>query len=776
MEKVEKIQTDIYLKIKDCLSSDRETQKKGENYLNNLKKIQLPELLTQLFLIMNDTTDINIDNNIKNLSSILFKNFLLEENNWINLPFLFKNKIREDLYNNIEQSNNENQIKYTCLIVANIAFSECQCNDVKMLKFIIKKIDNNIKDNNIKNIISYLFIMKSFFEEFEEQKLIAIDVINDLKRVLIPIIKSFKEKVDINDNNVNNKLEEKKLELALDNYSLILPFLKYSFTMEIDYIFNPIIDSLKLLNADNSVYLKNLMVINDTINYYHRYIVNQIKIICNLLFDIFDKFIQTRNQNKNINNIINDNNEFNKNKNIFLCYLDILSLICDKEVEDKTSLTYFFITNSNKYIPTLLSLLKIFPDYNLDNDSWNISKAICYIISFIINNSTDESILMKLLNNSSNNFNSISYDDKINSLLILSCCLESKNVDLIHNTLQPEIFNLINKINDKDQNYSYTVSWILGKISETVPSVFSQNNFNELISILINIINNKSDNDLIKYNNAIRINICIVFGNLIQFFGDDNSKNSITSFKSYYKLFINNFIESSCIEENIISGLSFYLLRIIMNAIQFSSNDLQDSLELIFSSLLDKFDKITNAINNNKSKMNNEQLNKVYKLQENLCLVINQIFNKIIIKININLCAKLYTSIIDSFLNRGAVPYDSGMLCLLNLVILLFNDESMKNMNNNKINVENFYKLIYAIFVNDDKDNENMKCIAILCLLNLLKINSSTLKDNIVEFYELLKTFSFNRTDLKQEFKDLIQKTIKEIEKNKIFLDKTISK
>jgi hypothetical protein len=300
MEKVEKIQTDIYLKIKDCLSSDRETQKKGENYLNNLKKIQLPELLTQLFLIMNDTTDINIDNNIKNLSSILFKNFLLEENNWINLPFLFKNKIREDLYNNIEQSNNENQIKYTCLIVANIAFSECQCNDVKMLKFIIKKIDNNIKDNNIKNIISYLFIMKSFFEEFEEQKLIAIDVINDLKRVLIPIIKSFKEKVDINDNNVNNKLEEKKLELALDNYSLILPFLKYSFTMEIDYIFNPIIDSLKLLNADNSVYLKNLMVINDTINYYHRYIVNQIKIICNLLFDIFDKSIQTRNQNKNI--------------------------------------------------------------------------------------------------------------------------------------------------------------------------------------------------------------------------------------------------------------------------------------------------------------------------------------------------------------------------------------------------------------------------------------------------------------------------------------------
>ena len=764
MEKIEKIENELYLKIRDCLSPDNETRKKGENYINNLKKYQLTELLSQLFFIINDTKNNNIDNNIKNLSSILYKNILLEDNNWINLPFLFKNKTREDLYNTIEKSNNENQIKYISIIIANIAFNECQCNDVKMLKYIIKKIENNIKDNNIKNIISYLFIMKTFFEKFEEQKLIAIDVINDLQRVLIPIIKSFKEKADTN---INDLLEEKKLELALDNYSLILPFLKYYFTMEIDYIFNPIIDSLKILKANNNVYLKNLMVVNDTINYYHRYIVNQIKIICNLLFDIFDKFIQTKNQNNNNNIIIDNNNEFNKN--IFLCYLDILSLICDKEVEDKTSLTNFFITNSNKYVPTLLSLLKIFPEYILDNDSWNISKAICYIISFIINNSTDESILMKLLNYSSNNFNSISYDDKNNSLLILSCCLESKNIELIHNTLQPEIFDLINKINDKDQKYAYTVSWILGKISETIPSVFSKDKFYELIPLLINIINNKSDNNQIKYNNVTRINICIVFGNLIKFYGDENSKNNNTCFKTYYKLFINNFIESSCLEENIISGLSFYLLRIIMNAIQFSSNDLQDSLELLLSNLLDKFDSITNIIINNKSKMNNEQLHKLYKLQENLCLVMNQIFNKIITKININLCGKLYTSIINSFLNRGAVPYDSGMLCLLNLVILLFNDENMKNMNN--INVLYFYKLIYAIFVNDDKDNENMKCIALLCMLNLLKINSNTLKDNIVEIYELLKKFLFNRTDLKPEFKNLIEKTIKEIEKNKIFVE-----
>ena len=165
---------------------------------------------------------------------------------------------------------------------------------------------------------------------------------------------------------------------------------------------------------------------------------------------------------------------------------------------------------------------------------------------------------MKLLNYSSNNFNSISYDDKNNSLLILSCCLESKNIELIHNTLQPEIFDLIKKINDKDQKYAYTVSWILGKISETIPSVFSKDKFYALIPLLINIINNKSDNNQIKYNNAIRINVCIVFGNLIKFYGDENSKNNNTCFKKYYKLFINNFIES-------LFGRKYYFRLIILS-------------------------------------------------------------------------------------------------------------------------------------------------------------------------------------------------------------------
>ena len=492
---------ELFLNLKDCLNPNNDIRKSAEIYVDNLKKLDLSNLLNQLFLIINDTSN-NIDNSIKNLCSVLYKNFLMEENNWINLPFFTKNKIREDLYNIIEKETDENKIKYLNVITANIAFIECKKNDTKMLKNIIRKIEINIKENNIKNVISYLYIMKTFFDKFEEEKLISIDIVNDLQKVIMPIIRNFKDN--------NDKKEEYILELTLDIYILILPFLKYSFTMETDYIFKPVIDSLNKLNNEKIIYLKNLMVINDTINYYHRYIVNHIKTICNLLFDIFDKFIISKDKN-NINNNIIIENDNELIENIYMCYLDILCLICDKEMEDKTSLTGFFVTNKDKYIPILLSLLNIFPQFALENESWNISKSICYIISFIVNSSkNDENILIYLLNYSSKKFNSISEQEKINSLLILSCCLESKSLKMLHDNLEPEILNLIEKINDKNKNYSYTISWILGKISETIPSVFTKDKFNDLIPKLINIINDKN-----KYFNEIRINISIVLGNLI---------------------------------------------------------------------------------------------------------------------------------------------------------------------------------------------------------------------------------------------------------------------
>jgi len=755
----------IYLNLKNCLNPNNEIRKSAESFIENYKIFKLSDLLNNLFYIFASN---DIEYNIQNIACVIYKNIITEDNIWINLSSTLKNKIIEDLYKIIETYNDENKIKYSCIILANILFKECQKDYIKNIKSLIKKIE--ISQNNNKIFIPYLFIIKTFFEEFEEQKLLSIDIINSLQAIIILLIKNYKSE------NNGNILEEKKLELSLDIYTLIIPFMKFSFNLSTDYVFKPITDLMQKLPWDKNIYMKNLLVINESINYYHRYIVNHIKTICTNLFDLLkniteknSSFSENKNNNNNIIIINEDNNSSQNLSNIILSYLDIICLICDKELSDKTSLTTMFQNNSSEiYLPILASLLDKYPEFLIENESWNISKAVCYIISFIVSISSEDEILFKLINYFSTHFNSISLDKKINAILILSCILDSNNLSLIQESLENDIINIINKIDDKNEIYSYLISWILGKISENIPSLFEKDELNKIIPKFINIINNKNDNNGIKYNNQIRINICIVLGNLIKFYGDENTNNLNNEFNLYYKFIINDFIEASFNEENIISGLSFYLLRIIMNVIQYSSKDLQASLEIIFSNILQKFEQVNSFIKNNKNKIQKIHLEKIYKLQENLCLIINQIFNKIIRKINISLCIQLYNSLINSFLIRENKAYESGMLCLLNLVILLFNDTVLLN---NKLDVEIFYKLISAILINED-DGDNLKKIAILCLLNLIKINSYTLSKYINDFYEILKTIIINRKNINEEFKKLLEKSTEEIEKSEIYKNK----
>ena len=765
----------IYLNLKNCLNPDNQIRKSSENFIENAKIFKLTDLLNTLFFIFSSSSN-NIDNNTRNIASVLYKNILSEENIWINLSSSLKNKIREDLYNLLETSNDENKIKNACVILANILFKECENNDIKNLKLIIKKLQNEENKKNNKIMISYLFTIKTFFDKFEEKRLLAIDIINSLQTIIIPLIKNYK-------NENGNILEEKKLELALDIYILIIPFMKFSFNLNPDYVFNPVLSLMDKLNWQNNLYMKNLLVINEAINYYHRYIINHIKIICSKLFDILYTIKEKNTSGNNINkNIIinNDNNNSDQNiSNIVLFYLDIICLLCDKELADKTSLTTMFQNNSSEiYLPLLVSLLDKFPEFNIENESWNISKAVCYIISFIVSISSQDEILFKLLNYFSSNFNSISYNKKINAILILSCILDSKDAEIIQDSLQNEILNIIQKIDDEDKIYSYLISWILGKISEALPSLFERDELNKIIPKFINIINNKGEKDdqnkntkneivTINYTNEVRINICIVLGNLIKFYGDENTNKLNNEFNIYYKYIINDFIEASFKEENIISGLSFYLLRIIMNVIQYSSKDLQASLEFIFSNILQKFEEINTLLKNNKNKIQKIYLEKLYKLQENLCLILNQIFNKIILKINISLCIQLYNSLINSFLNRENKAFESGMLCLLNLVILLFNENVLMN---NKLDVEIFYKLISAILINEE-DGDDLKKIGILCLLNLVKINSYTLSKYINELYDILKNIK-NKNKIGEEFKKLVDKSIEDIEQSQIYKNK----
>ena len=186
----------IFLNLKNCLNPDDKTRKLAENFIENAKIFKLQDLLNNLFLIFSTSSNY-IDKNIQNMASIIYKNILSEESIWINLSSSLKNKIRENLYNLIEKSNEEDKIKNACIILANILFKECQNNDIKNLKWIIKKIQNaQNNSNNNKMVIFYLFTIKTFFDNFEEQKLLAIDIINSLQMIIIPLIKNYKNEND----------------------------------------------------------------------------------------------------------------------------------------------------------------------------------------------------------------------------------------------------------------------------------------------------------------------------------------------------------------------------------------------------------------------------------------------------------------------------------------------------------------------------------------------------------------------------------------------------
>ena len=129
---------EIFLNLKNCLNPDNEIRKKAELYIENAKIFKFENLLQCLFFIFSDNLN-NIDNNMKDMATVLYKNILLQDNAWINLTLVQKNKIREDLYTLIEKSNEENQIKNACIILSIILFKECQNNNIKNFKIIIKK-------------------------------------------------------------------------------------------------------------------------------------------------------------------------------------------------------------------------------------------------------------------------------------------------------------------------------------------------------------------------------------------------------------------------------------------------------------------------------------------------------------------------------------------------------------------------------------------------------------------------------------------------------------
>lgn len=715
---------EIVNNIKETINPDNIIRKNAENYLNNLKNKDLTSFIKNLLIIFQEK---NISIEIRQMTSLLINNILKEDSNWFDLGFTFQNICRGMLYKFVEEEENEIMLKMGCTILANIAFIECKREKTNMLEKFIKII--NIKENtNLKIILIYFQIMKLFFEYFQEEILIPIDVIIKLTSNLILIISS---------ENINNQL----IIFSLEIYCMCLPFMKYTFTINPKYVFNPIINLLSV-EKNQEILMKTLLTLNEVINIYHRDISSFTSKICEKLTEIIKK--------------LNSHEEY---KFIILTILDIFCLFSDKELEEKTSNTKYFIDNYEYFIKIFLNILETNKIIKINEEEWTIQRACCYFISFLSQIYPNSNLIEKLLVYSSSNFNKLNKFSQFNSLLIISCCLESPHKDYLIEILSHEIKNIFAKLNDDDKFISYTTSWLLGKISEIVPNIFKREKFYEIIPLLINIINNVSDKKDFFYSIETRINITIVFGNLIKYYGDEETIRYQNPFKSYYSSFFYNFLQESIKIENLINNLSFYLLRIIMNVIQYSSLDFQNSLEMILKDVLEKFEEII------QKNFNNQKEKKLYEdLEENFCLIITQIFYKIIRNVDFNLCQKVYTNIMNSFKKRKKV-YATGLLCLFNVVIFIFNNNAFNDYNSNEISTNSyndFFQLFIEIFKTKD-EIENIKII-LLIVTNLCWTKNKLLESNLKIIIDNIQIYL--NSEPNEEVKNIIRDLIHDLEIN----------
>jgi hypothetical protein len=576
-----------------------------------------------------------------------------------------------------------------------------------LLNFLINFIDTSNNENKIKQCC--LIISTLIYNEFEYEKnktKILTKIINKLssKRFFsyLFIIKEFLENNNDNekrliDINIVNKLLNKIFEIFKnrnefnDDISIIILDLLYDLISYLKFSF--LINTKEILNKlfDNifieKKYLnKNLKIIYEIIDLFHLNIAEYFLIIFNYLINVNDNFI-----------------------------LEIFYLIIRKEIENKTNITNILKNNINLFLNYLDNLKydenKDFEIFNEEN--FNDKKIILYLLKYL-----NENILY--LKYIENNFNNIDENKQISSILLLNIVIE--NEEITNNFLKNNIKNIFNKI--KLNNYysikNFILSYVLVKISfiniKLFDVVFINDNMPKIIEIIINE----------NYEINFRINFCFLLKNIILYFKERIINN-----------FLYKFIDEIIKNKN--KNISFCLTNLLQISFEYLNNV---SLELFLNKIL-TFNE--NIINNNNN-YNKEYLEEII---ENLSFLICQIFNQLINIIKIENCKKIYYLIMKNFKFLGKY-YESGLLTLLNIIILL-NDED-------DVNFDDFFNSMNIILYNALDYSKNIINLYLLLISNLLFIKSKLLYKYIND----VKT-SLEKIDNINDYDINIKKKVKSI-------------
>jgi hypothetical protein len=399
-----------------------------------------------------------------------------------------------------------------------------------------------------------------------------------------------------------------------------------------------------------------------------------------------------------------------------LFILEIWCEIGDKELD---------LSNIYKNNKSNMQSLKLYPKYsneiykfclnNLtktnENSEWSISKACAYILCLLIQ-LTDTTFLEKLLVYSEDNFFAQDEVRRYSSLIALSCCLETPHKDKISTLLSYNFKNFIKTLGDKSSLVAVTSSWLLCKITEYYAYIIEKSMLSEYLPLFMKIIKEGTDDGYFKgeyeyleedlksdiiFSSQVRINLCTVLLNLIKYYGDKNLNKNSTALSPYYLKILDCLVYTSFNLQNFAHknlNLSISAFRVMYAIIDYSSLDFQDHIENVLNTFYNIFKNSTDDLEYLRqspviefkeikilafSKVDREEFktsaNKflfltkfLTFLQENICILMERIYKKIIRKVKTDLSHKIYNEIITSFKLRSEV-YDSGLGCIAQLVI-----------------------------------------------------------------------------------------------------------
>jgi hypothetical protein len=571
----------------ESFNSDKMIRDKAEKELISLSEKDYEKFLNALADILGNK---QLEIQIRQLSGIMFKN-KITKNKWFELD---RDKIKSNLINIISQDSCSNVRKTAAVCIATICrFEIPQQEWTEIFDVLISMVSNNDNMTSITDCLAFIC-----------EELTSVGYKNDsiCRKIMAFIFDNLADK--------NSQVSLFKL------FYHTLPWLKEIFGKKDQrtYILTTLYNND--IQIDDLVLEMLLKCAIQIATLFYGELLEEIDILANFTFKVVNS--EKEDQLKLLafefwcclgdieiagrGSLFNDNN---KSNNFYQKFADILIKLCLNNIYKESD----------------------------DDDSWSISKAVCYILAILVQ-TTDSKYLEELLLY----VQEYSKDIKTrkNALLVFSSCLETTNKALLGTLLNYSLLEEFFKYISETDNIkvAITASWVLCKITELYSNVIERSRLNIYIDYFNTLLSSIN-------NNQIRANVCTALCSVITFYGDKETKRNNNALSFYCNTIIEN---CTRIALNDNSGSTKYpLFEVICCLIKNSSDDFQEQIEELLKQYISIY------VDINKKLLENNTNSMLLEFQENLCLVFEHIFTKIKRKVKGDLCGLLFEAIVESF-------------------------------------------------------------------------------------------------------------------------------